>query len=277
MGWNVALTNCKECDAEVSNQAIICPKCGISSPGIKKETAGTRVLKVIGTLYIAGWIVFFILVLSLVTYCSFSGSGKQSNAQLYIQTPASPQPPASVVQNVPDITPDIPDLADAEAAAAFSAYVGNIQGKMIAMAALNSIYLSKFKQDTEWKSLDKFREDAAALKDTSREQASEIDGINYPTNLTDQQAAQFAAVHDAASEWASDNFSMNVDFSVLADTGMYDDNESVKDAQTLKEAQQAFKDKVIQGYKFFGYLSEQIDMDSLTIKTDLAKRENAKK
>ena len=162
---------------------------------------------------------------------------------------------------------DAKPLSNKEAAEALSKYIGDAQSKILAMSVVNDIYLSKIKQDMAWGNLDKYREDAEAMKNAAQKGEQEIYDLQYPDNLTDEQRTKFEDIANSISDYAMAFVSMDVDVAVNAHTGIDVNSELKKDIREVKTTGRKFKEKSLTTYKFFGYSPNQIDKDTLTIKT----------
>ena len=73
----MALINCKECNKEVSDQALTCPHCGITAPGIGDEEVAIELKRnqFLANRWVGG-LPFWIGVL-MVVYPVFTGQDKQ--------------------------------------------------------------------------------------------------------------------------------------------------------------------------------------------------------
>jgi hypothetical protein len=237
----MGMTACKSCGKEVASSAKICPSCGVSNPGIKRKDI------------IAGIVVIAMIAFGISQCTSSDQPEKQARTEESTKQPDLKQS-------------DDPVLSNKQAAAAFSEYVGKIQAQIMVMSSTGILYMSKIAQDIQWGSLDKYREDAEALKEAAQKSEQAISEISYPLNVTDQQAEQFGAVYEASGNLAAEFFSMAADVAVNAHTGMNMNADLENDMRAFARAKRTFKDKVMASYKFFGYSPSQIDMETLQIK-----------
>lgn len=76
----MALIRCKECDAQVSKSAKVCPSCGISMPGIQTWV-----------LYVGNFIkAIFLIIIALMLYVLYTREDPPPHPPEIIQEPARP-------------------------------------------------------------------------------------------------------------------------------------------------------------------------------------------
>jgi len=245
----MALKKCKECGHDVSTQAAACPGCGAKIPTFAEKAGALVAVSFVAFLIILWW---------------SSSSSPIKNAESTAHKTLQEQPTS---QSIATQEEDAKPLSNKEAAEALSKYIGDAQSKILAMSVVNDIYLSKIKQDMAWGNLNKYQEDAEAMKDAAQKGQQELFNLQYPNNLSDEQSAKFEDVASSISDMAMAFVSMDVDVAVNAHTGMDVNSELEKDIREVKTTGRKFKEKSLTAYKFFGYSPNQIDKSTLTIKT----------
>ena len=270
-GGNMALIQCKECGKEISDQAAACPACGAPLALPKKPNALEENKKPLDGKQ-ANWL----LVLALIIGVVWAYSAHQDDLKKDMAGPvmASMQVPGilsatKVTSNpaLPDsVPPPEPPLTKAEATAALSEYVGGKQGKLFVQSVLLSTNMSKMRQDMEWRNLDKFVQDAEALKQAAFKGQMEVSSINAPDNLTDKDREQFDKIEEATDDLCAAIVGLSVDVSLYAHTGMFDAQETAKDMRAVQAARKAFEIAAFAAYKHFGVPANHIQRETMMIK-----------
>jgi hypothetical protein len=187
-----------------------------------------------------------------------------------IKLPAATAPATPATATQAPATNEEPVLTGKEVAAAFSDYVGALQGNLFVAQMAAQVHVSQMQQAIQFNDLDKYRSTAEELKESLKKINEDIAAIKTPENLPDDDMPPYEDAMNAATEIVNDYIGVASDIEVSAHTGMDVSSAMAEDAKDVAEAQAKFTSTVQQGYKHFGVKRTDIDTTTLTLKADKA-------
>lgn len=235
----------------VSILAIIAPD--IAAKIVKRPVKRISVLKFV---MLPAFIVFIIAV-SITPDSSKTEAPAKKNAE----ASAPAQHDASSSQAAE------PELKGREAGAVLSKYVARVQSAISLQDGVRQIQMSQIKQAIQFGDLDKYKQAAQDMKETTIKAREDINAID-PPDVGDADATFVGRVYESFQDIMDVQVDLAVDIAAQADTGMdMLTHAEVADLKARKaKADAKLKASIRAAYEHFGYKQSEINMKTLRIK-----------
>jgi hypothetical protein len=154
----------------------------------------------------------------------------------------------------------------AQAGAEYSYYVGALQSKLQATAAIANSYFARIGQDSRKSDLQAFTQDSKDLLTAMENENNTLAALAPRIFLAQSDSKYFDAARDAAQAITGSDVDIARDLAAKTrfDAAVHAD---LKTARTKVPAlHKQFKTVVLHGYHFFGHSRTTVDMSSLTLK-----------
>jgi hypothetical protein len=154
----------------------------------------------------------------------------------------------------------------AQAGAEYSYYIGTLQSKLKATAAIADSYFTRIRRDSQKSDLQSFSQDSKDLLTAMENENNALAALAPRIFLAQSDSKYFDASRDAAQAITGSDVDIARD---LAARTRFDAavNTDLMTAGTQKSAlTKQFKTVVLRGYQFFGHSRAAVDMSSLTLK-----------